>query len=224
MTPANDRDISNSRRRYSVALAGVVLYVVLDAIAQSLPPHYSPLSQAESDLAVGPYGYVMTVNFLNRGALSLEFLFAFLATVRLSGLDTSKFRTGKILFGIWSVGAILLAIFPTDVPATPVSWHGAIHLVVAVLAFLGGAFGALLLSYNMSGSPLLKGARRVALPLGCFSVLACLVELLVKSPHYGGLLERIFLGSVLLWIAYVSAYMLVKSPRVPVSVQPAQKT
>jgi len=45
----------NVTRRYSVALVGVVLYLVLDAIAQVLPPHYNPLSQAESDLAVGPY-------------------------------------------------------------------------------------------------------------------------------------------------------------------------
>ena len=45
----------------------IVLYIVLDAIAQALPPHYSPISQAESLLAVGPYGYIMTINFLNRG-------------------------------------------------------------------------------------------------------------------------------------------------------------
>lgn len=202
------RDYANSTRRYKVALAGIALYVVLDAIAQSLPPHYSPISQAESDLAVGPYGYIMTINFLNRGALSLEFLFAFLATVRLAGGDVSKFRVGKYLFGVWAVGALLLAVFPTDVPATPVSWHGAIHLIVAVLAFLGGAFGALSMSLGMSSVPSLEGVRRVALPLSVLSVLACLVDLLVRSGRYGGLLERIFLGSVLLWTAYVSAYML----------------
>ena len=41
----------------------IILYVVLDVVAQVLPPHYSPISQAESLLAVGPYGYIMTVNF-----------------------------------------------------------------------------------------------------------------------------------------------------------------
>jgi len=64
-----------SRVRYPLVIvdALIILYVVLDAIAQVLPPHYSPLSQAESLLAVGPYGYIMTVNFLIRGVFSLLF-------------------------------------------------------------------------------------------------------------------------------------------------------
>ena len=218
------RDVSNSRRRYSVALGGVALYLLLDAVAQLLPPHYSPVSQAESDLAVGPFGFIMTLNFLNRGLLSLEFVFALLASVRLEGQKTSKLRAGLILFGVWSFGALLLAVFPTDVPPTPVSWHGAIHLVVAVLVFLGGGFGALALSLNLRGSPHLEGARNVALPLAVVCVLLCLAELLApfSAPrfvaHYGGLLERLFLGSVLLWIAATSAYMLRRSP-MPASTQ-----
>ena len=144
------------RRRYAVALAGVVLYLVLDIAAQLLPPHYSPISQPESDLAVGPFGYIMAVNFLNRGILSLEFVLALMGTVRLTGGDMSQHRGGVILLGVWSVGAFLLALFPTDVPSTPVSWHGAIHLVVAIVAFLAGAFGALLVSFRMSGNQTLK--------------------------------------------------------------------
>jgi hypothetical membrane protein len=62
---------TNARRLFWVVIAAIVLYVVLDAIAPSLPPHYSLIKDAKSDLAVGPYGYVMAINFLNRGALSL---------------------------------------------------------------------------------------------------------------------------------------------------------
>ena len=132
-----------SRALFVVALAGVILYVILDGVAQSLPPYYSPLSQAESDLAVGPFGYIMTVNFINRGVFSLCFLFALALTANSADVMGPRFRRGGYLFSVWSVGALLLAAFPTDVPASPVSWHGAIHLVVATAAFLGGAFGAL---------------------------------------------------------------------------------
>lgn len=38
-------------------IVGIALYVVIDVITQLLPPHYNPISQAESNLAVGPYGY-----------------------------------------------------------------------------------------------------------------------------------------------------------------------
>ena len=139
--PSSDTSYERLRRIFWLADAGIVLYLVLDVVAQLLPPHYSPVSTAESDLAVGPYGYVMTLNFVNRGLLSLAFLYAFVRTTRLQGVNPGKYRSGILLLGVWAVGALLLAPFPTDVPATPVSWHGYIHLTVALLAFLGGALG-----------------------------------------------------------------------------------
>jgi len=204
-----------SRLLFAVAIAAIVLYVILDAIAQSLPPHYSPISQAESDLAVGPYGYVMTLNFINRGVLSLCFLFALLLTANSSDTTSPRFMRGSYLFAVWSIGALLLAAFPTDVPATPVSWHGAVHLVVAILAFLGGAFGALYISLGMAGNKPVAKARGAALPLAAIAVVLCLVELLDGltpglNANYGGLVERLFLGSVLLWIGSVSAVMLAR--------------
>ncbi|MDG6925726.1 MAG: DUF998 domain-containing protein [Nitrososphaerota archaeon] len=217
-------DSQKSARRYRVTLAGVALYLVLDIVAQSLPPHYNPVSQAESDLAVGPYGFLMTLNFLNRGILSLEFMFALLGSIRLAGADLSRFRGGFYAFGAWSVGALLLAIFPTDAPATPVSWHGAIHLVVAIIAFLGGAFGALSISLGMRRVGALEGASRLAMPVSLLAVLLCLVELLAPFvvPHadalFGGLLERLFLGSVLVWIAVLSVYMVRSKSLHPVAV------
>jgi Protein of unknown function (DUF998) len=191
----------------------------LDAVAQLLPPHYSPISQAESDLAVGKFGYIMTVNFLNRGALSLEFLFALMGTFRLTEGGISRYRGGFYLLGAWAVGAILLAFFPTDVPPIPVSWHGAIHLVVAIIAFIGGAFGAFWISYRMDGVKTFRGLRRIALPIAALASILCLLDLSGSffapriAEHYGGLIERLFLGSVLLWIGVVSAYMLRNGPR-----------
>ena len=190
--------------------------MILDAVAQLLPPHYSPISQAESDLAVGPFGYIMTVNFLNRGLLSLAFLAAFASSTKELGHDSPRSRTGIALLGVWSVGAILLAIFPTDVPATPVTWHGLIHLVVAVFAFLGGAFGALAVSLHMRKVKALDGISSEALAVACVSVFLCLLDLLQRSiskalaNHYSGLVERLFLGSVLLWIALVSGYFVMR--------------
>jgi len=220
LTPIGDERMmewSTARRRYEVALVGILLYIVLDTVAQLLPPHYSPISQAESDLAVGPYGYIMTLNFLNRGVLSFEFLFALMGTVRLTGGRISQYRMGFWLLVVWSAGALLLAAFPTDVPSTPVSWHGAIHLVVALVAFFGGGFGALAFSLRMSGGALQK-VRTFALPIGALAVVFLLLEGFVPflASHlaldFGGLLERLFLGTVLAWALAISVYMLRNAP------------
>ncbi|MDE1858110.1 MAG: DUF998 domain-containing protein [Thaumarchaeota archaeon] len=213
-TDENDQ-VNRSRFLFAVALAGVLLYAALDAVAQSLPPHYSPVSQAESDLAVGPYGYVMTLNFINRGILSLCFLFALMLAANSGDVASRRLRRGSWLFAVWSVGALLLAAFPTDVPPAPVSWHGVVHLVVAVAAFLGGAFGALYFSLGMAGNRTLGKARGVAVPLAYLTAALCAAELLGGlvpgvAASYGGLTERLFLGSLLLWVAVVSAVMLEK--------------
>jgi hypothetical membrane protein len=204
----------NGRRLYFIVLIGIVLYLILDVVAQLLPPHYNWITQAESDLAVGPFGYIMAINFLNRGLLSIAFLFAFMGTIRLIGESLTRYSRGFLFFGAWSVGALLLAFFPTDVPATPISWHGAIHLIVALIAFLTGAIGAFVLSLEMKGNQTLQNVRRFALPLAVLVVVFCLLELLTPfilphlSARFGGFLERIFLGSMLAWIAAVSAYMI----------------
>lgn len=215
-----DDSLQSKRARYLfvTAIAGLVLYVILDAVAQSLPPHYSPISQAESDLAVGQYGYVMTLNFINRGILSLCFLFGLLLTIYSTDRANLRLRKGSYAFVFWSVGALLLAAFPTDVPATPVSWHGVIHLLVAIVAFLGGAFGSLYISLGMVGSSPVARARRLALPIAVLSAILCIIELIgpPAAPgffsNYGGLIERSFLGSVLLWVGAVSAKLLQTIP------------
>jgi hypothetical protein len=79
----------------------LVLYMVLDVVAQMLPPHFSPISQSESALAVGKFGYIMTANFLVRGVLSLLFIFAFLQTLGLAGVARGQFRTGTYLLSVW---------------------------------------------------------------------------------------------------------------------------
>jgi hypothetical membrane protein len=202
---------SRARLCFAAAIAGIAIYVALDAIAQSLPPHYSPISQAESDLAVGPYGYVMAVNFVNRGLFSLLFLYGLMKSLP----SRQGFRTGFGLFVMWAVGALILAVSPTDV-SRPATVHGVVHLVVAVLAFLGAAFGTLSLSRAFRRDPALKGLR-YAMPIAVMAVVSFLVLFggQVIFPHasakVGGLVERVFIGLVLGWMLAISATMLRRS-------------
>ena len=201
-------DESGPARLFWAVILGIVLYVILDVVAQLLPPHYSPISQAESDLAVGEFGFIMTINFLVRGVLSLLFIYAFLRTLASAKLARSQFRTGTYLLGAWAVGAILLAIFPTDVPATPVSWHEAIHILLAFIVFIGAAFGTLSISQKLPQNGAFQGLKRIALPLSIIVVVFLVLFFFVHlNSQIGGLTERLFLGSVLLWIGVVSAYL-----------------
>lgn len=101
------------RRRYSVAaMAGVAAYVGVDVVLQRLPPHYSLIRDAESNLAVGPFGWIMNLNFMGRAATTLCLVHAVLRTGPASPLRT----TGAVLLGIGGACSGLLAFFPTDIP------------------------------------------------------------------------------------------------------------
>jgi hypothetical membrane protein len=200
---------AQARFFFAATIVGIALYVVLDAIAQSLPPHYSPISQAESDLAVGPYGYVMAVNFVNRGVLSLLFVYGLAKSLP----DRAGFGMGIALLGVWDLGALILAAEPTDVSG-PATLHGVIHLLVATLAFLAAALGTVSLSAAFKRTPSLQPIGKYAMPV---SILALVFFVALYGgpfflPHAmakaGGLVERVFIGLVLVWMLAVSASML----------------
>lgn len=200
--------------RTALALAVVLIgvYAALDIVVQLLPPHYDPISQAESDLAVGPYGYLMTANFVVRGVLTISFLGGLAGATDV----TRRSGVGTALLGVWGVGAFLLAAFPTDVGSTT-TVHGDVHLAVAAVAFAGGAFGEWLLSRHLSEEPRLRslasGAQVVAsLAVLFFVVVLCSIGVPYLFHHVFGLVERIFIGLVLLWMLLVAAGLVRREP------------
>ncbi|HTX61695.1 MAG TPA: DUF998 domain-containing protein [Methanobacterium sp.] len=190
---------NDPRPYFLLTVLGIILYLVLDIIAQLLPPHYSPITQAESLLAVGPYGYIMTVNFLIRGLLSFSFITGFIITVY---REKSRYKVGLVLLGLWSIGAIILAFFPADVNL-PITLHGTIHLITALTAFISGSLGILILSISMRTDNRFESIIKYVLPLSISSVI-CLALLPVIVF---GLIERIFIASVLLWMLIISIYL-----------------
>ncbi|MGB6442341.1 MAG: DUF998 domain-containing protein [Thermoplasmata archaeon] len=205
----------------SVVLIGV--YVVLDIVAQLLPPHYNPISQAESNLAVGPYGYVMTVNFVVRGVLSLAFL---LGLTRATSMGRRS-PLGIGLLGVWAIGAFVLAVSPTDVGSGPVTLHGTVHLLTALVAFVAAAVGEILLSLRFGDDPRLAELRTPALAVSALAFLSMVVLYLVDArPRIAseafGLIERVFLAFVLLWMLVVALYLLRSDRSATTASSPAQ--
>jgi hypothetical protein len=198
---------AGTRHTLTLAIIGIVLYAALDIVVQLLPPHYSAISQAESDLAVGPYGYIMTVNFVIRGLLTFVFLIGVLAATQLG----RNARVGVVLLAVWGAGAYILAAFPTDV-GTVVTLHGTIHNITALVAFTGGAFGTLLLSLHLNAEDRLRrinSTARLVAALGVVMYIATFAAFFIRRlAHVFGLLERLFIGFVLLWMLVVALQLL----------------
>ncbi|WP_309072845.1 DUF998 domain-containing protein [Arthrobacter sp.] len=202
--------LAAGRRRYAAAaMAGVVIYAVVDVVLHLLPPHYNPISDAESNLAVGPFGWIMNLNFLGRAAMT----FCLMAAVSRAGLATGLRRTGSWLLAVGGVCSGVLAFFSADIHAAGASGlrvstaEGTIHLYVAACGFLAALAAFVLLTLWIRTSPQL----RTAYPTACaFALLAGagLASLGITigfAPELLGLAERICLVGILGWAFAVAA-------------------
>jgi hypothetical membrane protein len=200
----------------TVALAGAVLYVLVDIVLQLLPPHYSVIAEAESNLAVGPYGWVMNLNFLARGVVTVSAVAALARFAPRSRLQ----QTGLALMLLAGAASAALAFLPTDIPAEgapglePTTPLGTAHLVVAATGFVAALTAFLLLTAWLRTSEDLRAAFPAAAVLTGVA-LAGLVWLAIAAsflPGVIGLAERVCLAGVLGWVIAVSAVVRRRAP------------
>jgi hypothetical protein len=186
-----------------LALGGVIGYVCIDVLLRFLRPEYSLLYNAESDYGRGPWYWVMDLNFLLRGALSVAIIAAFLMAARLD----DRGRAGLILLAIWAGCSALLAFFADDVAGQAVTASGIVHLVLAFIGFPCVAIGTILVSSNLMSDPARRPAAAALLTLSITGAAALLLLTTAFGHEHapGGLYERIFLGLELLWFALAGA-------------------
>ena len=180
----------------TAALALVLLYVLIDVVLQFLPPHYSVVSDAESDLAVGPFGGAMNVNFLARAVMSGCVVVAIALTASASRLRTA----GSVLLALAGLCSAALVFFPTDVNPpgefgmTPRTTVGLAHVVIATSGFLAVLLAMALLTRWIGRPRAVQGFFVVALVgLGMLAVSLAVFAQVV------GLTERLCLVGILGW-------------------------
>ncbi|TFD68961.1 DUF998 domain-containing protein [Cryobacterium ruanii] len=211
--------ITNTRRwrqrSATAAMVGVVLYVLVDVVLQFLPPHYSPISDAESNLAVGPYGWVMNVNFVGRAVFCVAAVVAIALTAHtlVSGRRDRLLGFGLVLLLVGGASSAVLAFFPADVSAAHTSalqtstTVGVIHLAVASFGFVAALFAILLLTIWLWIRHVLPRVRPWATAFAALTLLGLLLVVAASAlaPGVVGLAERAALAGILGWTFSVNA-------------------
>ena len=214
-----DRESKQERQRvilaFTITVVGMVLFVLLNVIAQLLPPYYSPIQQAVSDLAIGPYGWLLSLSFIVYSVALLAFLFGLIWATSRQG----RSRIGFIFLGLWAVLPAVLPFFPTDIvdargyPGSAqafqmtTSIHGEIHLVISVIAFISAMLASLFISLRFSRDERPRPLRTPALVIALLMWPPfILTDTFGKMGMYG-VAERVFLGLGLLWILMVALWL-----------------
>ncbi len=198
------RETNRLHLLFGAVIVGIVLFVLLEVIVQLLPPHYNPISQSESDLAVGPYGFLMALNFVIAGVLDLLFLVAFMRVIP----KQAQSRSGLILLGFAAICKLIIAFAATDLTSRPHTIHGTIHAIVALVSFFCAALGELLLARALRHDSTVRLPQRFLVGLASVTLVWSLIVIVtvVVSTQIGvwGLLERIATSLSFLWILIVS--------------------
>jgi hypothetical membrane protein len=194
-------------------VAGVIVYVAVDVLLRFLRPGYSLLYNAESDYGRGPWYWVMDLNFLLRGALSLAVVLALRRAARLDGAG----RAGLVLLTVWAACSALLAFFADDVEGQSIHGSGIVHLALAFVAFVCVTIGTIVVSSQLLSDPSWRPFAAALLALSAAGAAAfLLLGSAVGHTHApGGLYERIFLGLELGWIAVTGWHVATLRPAAP---------
>ena len=211
ISQGSNRSDAASQNWAGAAAVGVVIYVLVDLALAVLRPGLSLIHNPESDYGVGPYSWLMDLNFLLRGALTVCLAVAIVKCWRPSW----RVRLGLLLLVGWGVFSALLAFFPDDPLGTPATESGAIHLLLALVAFFCALVGTIVLSVGMDFVPQLQQVRSWLLSLSLLAVVPFLAlgRVGFRTDSAGGLFERVFLALELAWILVAALTLALKSRR-----------
>lgn len=132
-------EVSNLELLSWLAVLAMVGQIILLASAWLLPfvSEYRLVGDNISEMVLGRYGFVQTAAFGIAGLGTLGLAYA----IRRLTVGAWGSITGSLLVAVYGLGAILVAVFPTDRIDSPAdvwtqSTTGMIHVVVAALSFL----------------------------------------------------------------------------------------
>lgn len=192
------------QRWFILATLAIIGKIIMLTSAWLLPfaSEFSLISDHISELVLGSYGFVQTAAFVISGLTTLGLAFA----IRKFTIRLWPSLIGSILVGIYGIGGILAAIFPTDrvdsaADLETLSKVGAIHVGVAIIAILSMVVGMFILTWNfrrqVNWQPFIVG-----FVLCSGSTLALFFA--QTQGHLAGLMQRLLITAISLWLILVA--------------------
>lgn len=188
------------------AAACFIAAVLVLVRAHLLPTGYDAMRDAISDYGVGAYHRYYRAMML---LLGLGTALLVIALAR----DTEAQNLGLAFLGAYAAARLGIAFFMTDLPGTPVTSAGRVHVVLAAVAFTAIAFGAADVTGAIDGSPGWSGGvagvlrfESKAVGLTAALTLVCFLVPLARQRVFG-LVERMLYVASAAWLITASIHL-----------------
>lgn len=201
-TPNIPASTEQSAAFFGTAAVGCLAYAALALLLMHvLRPDLAPDSHMISEYAVGTFGWVMQSVFVG---LSLGCA-ALLVGLAFNGPTSITARFGAFLLGVASVGLIVSAIYPMDLPGAPATRAGEMHDLSFMVNVGSIALAIVLITVSLGSDLRWRSFRRTSIVLLSLIALAFVLQFLTlhKGAPYG-LANRFFIAVVLAWLIATS--------------------
>lgn len=204
----------STRKLALLASIGPVLWLVVVAILTVLEWDFlrglgwDPLRTTDvpypSSTALGPYGWLQILNFLQLAVAVLALAVGLWRVLR------PRARVGIAAVAMLGV-AFLLAAFPTDGGMEVKSWHGAIHAGAFLLLVLSSFTGEIALGISLrrheGWEPVGRASQGAAVLFIGFAIAASVIEPL------GSLFSSLVVLTIFAWVELLALRLLAETQR-----------
>lgn len=184
-----------------ISLAAFVGFTGLIGLLHLLDPQENLAVHLLSEYALGSVGILFSVALLVLAFGSLTIAIA------LRKLIGKMPRGWWIAFLLWSIGAGVAGVVPTDPGGIPVSTNGLVHGIAASTGFLAFAIGVFLLAAAFRRNERLQPYHRVLRGIAV-AVLVTLIGFFASPADIKGIAERVFVGVVVMCLATIALLLL----------------
>ncbi len=194
-----------------LGIFGQVVFILVVTLLPFLQSDYSSFNDPISALLLGAYGFVLSGALFAAGLGSVALAFGIYRTTR--GMRGALL--GSTLIALWGIGFALAGVVPTDAEGNPTQTALTLHGLAVGLAFYSAPLGILVLSRVFAQKARWSSFYPLSMALG-FAAIAELTDItiysiglsdlrqavgpLVRGFEGLGLIQRLFVGTVVVWM------------------------
>ena len=199
-----------------LAVMGPIAFTIAWIVSEVLQDGYSPRRDYISELAAldARHAWIMITGFLLLGVGTIALGIGLAGAVE-GGLA----RIGSILVALAGVGIIVAGLARVDcrsrldacaarIDAGDVSWHSATHELVSLVLFLALVAAPLVLARAFSGEEPWRDLRAYSIATGVVGLVLLVLLFSGVAGNWSGVVQRVFVTVLLLWIAILGARLI----------------
>ena len=190
-------------------ILGPLVLIISDYTAAFTTPGYNIIRDSISSLALTRMGWLQTIGFLAIGLLVEIYVAGLLLNIR----PRRGFRPSVALLVLFGFGLLMIGAFRTDAASAVTTVEGTIHGIASKTVFVIFPITAWLMSFSIKHDPRWRHLYLYTVITVIIGFLLIAAVYLANHTNWFGLLERLLVANMIIWVEVTAIRLLQLSLR-----------